>query len=115
MQALEVELERLHKENEELRLLLELISKNYNILQAYLQGKHIQETGSVIATESCSSEDLNKIIARNEFRIGKASRVLVKTDVGDTSLVSHLERVHLLLALVYVELLFNLFSCGFRL
>ncbi|XP_043694890.1 probable WRKY transcription factor 40 [Telopea speciosissima] len=77
VQVLEAEMKRLHKENERLRFSLQMMSKKFRLLQ---------ETAVAVADENGSSEDSNKR-ARNEVAKTKMSRVLIRTDPRDLSLV----------------------------
>ncbi|XP_043694891.1 probable WRKY transcription factor 40 [Telopea speciosissima] len=70
-------MERLHKENEMLRVSLQMMSNKCRILQ---------ETAVAVAADSGSSEDSNKR-AKNEFAQTKMSRILTRTDPRDFSLV----------------------------
>ncbi|XVE71258.1 hypothetical protein DITRI_Ditri10aG0136400 [Diplodiscus trichospermus] len=90
-EALKAELEHLREENQALRLMLEAMSRKYNMLhQAYLR-----EPNSQFPT-SCSG-GLTRIGSYDEYshkRLGpqvpalaKASQVLVKTDPRDNSLI----------------------------
>ncbi|XP_042499357.1 probable WRKY transcription factor 40 [Macadamia integrifolia] len=87
VQVMEAEMERLYKENEKLSFSLEVMTSNCRFLHAYLQGKLTRETAVApvaAAAESGSSEDSNKR-ARNEVAKTKISRVLTRTDPGDSS------------------------------
>ncbi|XP_042504020.1 probable WRKY transcription factor 40 [Macadamia integrifolia] len=86
VQALEADMERLYKENERLSSFLEVMTNNCRFLQAYLQGKVTQETIVAATAQSGSSEDSNKR-AWNEVAKTKMSRILIRTDPGDCSLV----------------------------
>ncbi|KAA8525603.1 hypothetical protein F0562_007458 [Nyssa sinensis] len=82
---LESELERLGKENENLRFMLEVLSNQYNILQANIQRKREEQMSSILAKNS-SSYDSNKR-SRLEVPIAKPSQVFIRTESTDKSLI----------------------------
>ncbi|XP_042508174.1 WRKY transcription factor WRKY28-like [Macadamia integrifolia] len=92
VQAMEAEIERLYKENEKLRFSLEVMTNNCSFLQSCLLGKLTQEKSRAAAAaattgsggDSCNN---NNRVAGNEVAKGKVSRILIRTDPGDISLV----------------------------
>ncbi|XP_068652755.1 probable WRKY transcription factor 40 [Aristolochia californica] len=84
MLSLEAEVQRLYRENVHLNAMLEVMSNNYNTLQAHLKRKNPFETGT--ATESNSSQDESKRHASVPLK-AKYSQVLVRTDGADDTLI----------------------------
>nr|URH10286.1 WRKY52 [Phoebe bournei] len=82
VKALEAELQRLCKENEELNRLVEVMNSNCNILQSHLKRKSTHEMGQT-QTESWSG---HKRQACEPLKV-KASQILVRTDAADTGLI----------------------------
>ncbi|KAK6912500.1 WRKY domain [Dillenia turbinata] len=74
------EIERLRKENENLKFLLEAMSSKYNLLQAHLQEK-IEQMGNLFIENEHSKR------ARTEIPVIKTSQVFVRTDFKDKSLI----------------------------
>ncbi|XP_077214717.1 putative WRKY transcription factor 40 [Tasmannia lanceolata] len=82
--ALEAELERLYKENAQLRLMLEVMNNKYNTLKAQLEETRTHNIGDTL--ERGSSQDSSKRKER-ELPKPKSSQFFVKTDATDTSLI----------------------------
>ena len=83
VEVLKIELERLRKENEDLRLALEIMGSKYEVLQA-----HLQKNMATISPDHGSSHDSNKRPRTEEVSVAKASQVFVRTNPKDKSLVS---------------------------
>lgn len=79
MEVLKIELDSLRKENEELRLVLEIMGSKYENLQALLRKNDV-----TVSPEHRP----NKRPWTEEVSVAKASQVLVKINPGDKSLVS---------------------------
>lgn len=81
VEVLKIELERLRKENEDLRLGLEIMGSKYEVLQA-----HLQKNMATISPDHGSSQDSNKRPRTEEVSVAKASQVFVRTNPKDKSL-----------------------------
>lgn len=84
------ELERLRKENETLKVMLEVIGSKCNILESHLQQSH----------HPPYNPDSSKRARIEEFPFTKSSKIFVKVDEEDKSLVSLLQWNHLAVSLI---------------
>lgn len=75
------ELARLRKENETLKVMVEIIGSKCKILETHLPESHC----------SPSHHDCNKRARIEEFPFSKSSKIFVKVDEEDKSLVSLLQ------------------------
>ncbi|XP_022730379.1 probable WRKY transcription factor 40 [Durio zibethinus] len=89
VEALQVELEHLQRENQALRLMLEAMSSKYNMLhQAYLRESQAELTcRGLTQIISMYDEYSNKRLRPEISTVSKASQVFVKTDPTDKSLI----------------------------
>ncbi|XVF48285.1 hypothetical protein PTKIN_Ptkin03bG0177800 [Pterospermum kingtungense] len=89
VEAVQVELENLQKENQALRLMLEAIRSKYNMLhQAYLRESNSQLPTSCSASNPYDEYSNKSPSLRPEVpAVAKASQVFVKTDPRDKSLI----------------------------
>ena len=84
VEVLKIELERLRKENEDLRLALDIIGSKYEALQARLQTSKV-----TISSDLGLNHHSNKRPRSEEVAMAKASQVLVRANPEDKSLVSY--------------------------
>ncbi|XP_041022670.1 probable WRKY transcription factor 40 [Juglans microcarpa x Juglans regia] len=92
VETLRADLVSLRKENETLRLKLEVMNRKCNILQAHLQETKAQQLGMIDLTESRSNSEITsckraRIIEHQVPTPNKTSRILVRTDSTDNSQV----------------------------
>uniref|UniRef100_A0A2P2P409 Uncharacterized protein n=1 Tax=Rhizophora mucronata TaxID=61149 RepID=A0A2P2P409_RHIMU len=90
LQALQVELERVQKENEPPRIMLEIVSRKFSSLQAEVQEKKAQQMMTNLTQNSDTFHgvyDTNKR-ARLEAPVIRPRQIIVRTDSKDKSLVS---------------------------
>lgn len=81
---LEAELERVSRENKELRGMLHAMSSNYHTLQA--QARRIKKEMEA-GTDSCSTDQYSARGPGTEPSRPKTSRVYVRTEANDSTLV----------------------------
>ncbi|KAK9279155.1 hypothetical protein L1049_012832 [Liquidambar formosana] len=80
------QLERLSKENENIRFLLELMTSKYKILEEQLsKEKRVEQMG--LFTENGSAHEYSYKRARTEVPVTKTSQIFVRTDLQDTGLL----------------------------
>lgn len=89
VEKLQADVECLRKENETLRFLLGVMSSKYNVLQAHLQERNAEQTGLISLTGGSGSDNETNKRPRTEVPTpNKTSRIFVRTDPKDNSLVS---------------------------